>query len=289
MCRLYGFLANEPTKVECTLVYAQNALMIQSHADRRGVAHADGWGVAWYENGCAPAVERRDTAAYQDTQFSRVAERVFATTVVAHVRKATVGSASPHNTHPFRHGPWIFAHNGTVRGFERVGPRIASETPADLRPRRRGDTDSEAVFLWLLGRMREVGIDIDRETPDPVRLSTVVRESVGVLAARSAAEDGDEPPKLNFVVTDGRTLVATRWQNSLYWLRREGVHDCELCGIPHVRHERGAPYRALLVASEPITREEWTEMPEASAILMDPDLQVTIDPIEPEVAKSQTR
>ena len=25
MCRLYGFRANEPTKVECTLVYAQNA------------------------------------------------------------------------------------------------------------------------------------------------------------------------------------------------------------------------------------------------------------------------
>ena len=27
MCRLYGFRANEETKVECTLVHAQNALL----------------------------------------------------------------------------------------------------------------------------------------------------------------------------------------------------------------------------------------------------------------------
>lgn len=35
MCRLYGFLANERTKVECSLVHAQNALLHQSRADIR--------------------------------------------------------------------------------------------------------------------------------------------------------------------------------------------------------------------------------------------------------------
>ena len=37
MCRLYGFRANEPTKVECTLVHAQNALIVQSREDLAGL------------------------------------------------------------------------------------------------------------------------------------------------------------------------------------------------------------------------------------------------------------
>src|SRR6476620_10098238 len=40
MCRHYAFRANEPTKVECTLVRAQNALLAQSRADRRGKTHS---------------------------------------------------------------------------------------------------------------------------------------------------------------------------------------------------------------------------------------------------------
>ena len=46
MCRLYGFHATEPTKVECSLVHAQNALMSQSRVDSQGLSHGHGWGVA---------------------------------------------------------------------------------------------------------------------------------------------------------------------------------------------------------------------------------------------------
>ena len=113
MCRHYCFRANAPTKVECTLIRAQNALISQSRADRRGVAHPDGWGVAVYDND-HPWIERRAAAAYEDLHFSTTAERVYAETVVAHVRKATVGEPSLANTHPFAHACWTFTHNGTV-------------------------------------------------------------------------------------------------------------------------------------------------------------------------------
>lgn len=36
-CRLYGFLANEETKLECTLVLAHNSLLSQSKKDSLGV------------------------------------------------------------------------------------------------------------------------------------------------------------------------------------------------------------------------------------------------------------
>ncbi len=131
MCRLYGFRANEPTKVECTLVYAQNALMSQSRADLRGTSHPDGWGVGYYED-ATPKMERRDRAAYEDLHFSVTAERLYAKTVLAHVRRATVGGAALANTHPFVYGHWAFAHNGTVRAFDRVAPELERETAPRL-------------------------------------------------------------------------------------------------------------------------------------------------------------
>ena len=66
MCRLYGFHANEPTRIECSLIYAQNALMAQSIRDREGLTHGHGWGVAGYPDG-VPFVEKQAWAAYDGT------------------------------------------------------------------------------------------------------------------------------------------------------------------------------------------------------------------------------
>ncbi|MFQ5522858.1 MAG: hypothetical protein ACE5F5_04695 [Acidimicrobiia bacterium] len=42
MCRLYGFLGTEPTRLECSLVDAQCALLIQSDRGLWGVRNPDG-------------------------------------------------------------------------------------------------------------------------------------------------------------------------------------------------------------------------------------------------------
>ncbi|HEY5598278.1 MAG TPA: class II glutamine amidotransferase, partial [Kiloniellales bacterium] len=123
MCRLYGFRANEPTRVECSLVYAQNALMAQSRKDLEGQTHGHGWGVAEHPDGGVPFVEKQAWAAYHGEQFKKTAARVYSKTVIAHVRRATVGPPGLENTHPFVHGAWLFAHNGTVPNFARVRER----------------------------------------------------------------------------------------------------------------------------------------------------------------------
>ena len=96
MCRLYGFISNEATKVECSLAYAQNAIMHQSRQDSAGIAHPDGWGIAWYEDGL-PRVERSIKSAYEDLWFSTTAEKVYAQTIIAHVRRASVGKVRIEN------------------------------------------------------------------------------------------------------------------------------------------------------------------------------------------------
>jgi predicted glutamine amidotransferase len=278
MCRLYGFRANEPTKVECTLVRAQNALLIQSGGDLRGLTHPDGWGIAHYENGI-PSVERRATAAFADLHFSVAAERVFARTVVAHVRDATVGTPSLANTHPFVLGTWTFAHNGTVRGVDRLEGELLREIGPGLAAQRRGSTDSELSFLWLLSRLRTSGLDLESPAADPRVLADELARAVRTLAERSQATRTGKQERLNFLLTDGHTMVVSRWHNGLYWTHREGVHDCEICGIPHVHHDERVRYRAVVVASEPISHEEWREVPEASVLLVDPEVGAAVLPL----------
>ena len=277
MCRLYGFRGTEPTKVECTLVLAQNALLLQSRKDRRGVAHPDGWGIAFYRDGL-PELERRAAAAFEDVHFSDTAERVFAHTVIAHVRQATVGSITVENSHPFTHGPWSFAHNGTVTGFANLEARLAAETGPTLQAHRRGQTDSEQVFYWLLSRMEKAGIPPDGSCSDLSGLARVVGDSIAELAGL-CNEVAPERPRLNVLLTDGRVMVAVRWNHDLYWVHRDGVFDCEICGIPHIDHRAGAIYRTVVVASEPISHEPWQELPDRSVLTIDAATRAVIQPI----------
>ena len=278
MCRLYGLRAIEPTKVECSLVRAPNALLAQSRIDRRGETHADGWGVAYYDDEI-PRIERRETAAFDDAHFSTTAERVYARTVLAHVRQATVGGASLPNTHPFVHGPWLFAHNGTVWGFDSIRPKLDCRTDSDLAALRRGTTDSEIIFYWMLSQFRRAGLDPLMPCAERSQLSQlieIIQRATRELDALSLAADSEKPPRLNFMLTDGAVLLASRWNQTLHWVEREGIHECKICGIPHVSHEPTESYRAVVVASEPITDEPWREVENQSMLIIDTDVEARI-------------
>ena len=275
MCRLYGFRANAQTTVECTLVRAQNSLLSQSRVDMRGASSPDGWGIAWYQNG-APTIERQQTAAFGDQRFSATAEGVASRTVIAHVRRATLGGAALANTHPFSQGLWTFAHNGTLTAFDRVGSLLENETDPLFLSGRQGTTDSELIFLWLLSRMAKLGIDPQRRCDDTEGLVEMVADSVLSLASLSEELGATESAQLNLLLTDGELLIASRWKNSLYWVDRQGVHDSEVCGLSHVPQATDSDYRAVVVASEPISRESWREVPARSILRVDRDVHAEI-------------
>ena len=279
MCRLYGFRANEDTRVECSLVHAENALLMQSRSDMTGRAHPDGWGIAFYQD-THPNLERRSTAAFDDLHFSSTAGRINSQTVVAHVRLASVGGLSDVNSHPFTYGQWTFAHNGTVRGFEILRDELIAETLPSLNSFRQGFTDSEHCFYWLLSRLARAGIDLTTPVQDTNTFARVISEAVAQLDQRCRDIEPDETPCLNFLITEGQVLAVTRWNNSLYWVAREGVHDCEVCGIPHVQQTEGTNYRAAIVASEPVSQEAWQEVPNHHLLLVDADIRVGIHAIE---------
>ena len=280
MCRLYAFRATERTKVECTLAHAQNALLLQSRGDLAGRSHTDGWGMASWKDGM-PTIKRQSTAAYRDLSFSHAAAGIYSTAVVAHVRMATVGEPRDVNSHPFGFGKWVFAHNGTVIGFSVLKHQLLAETDSTLRKCIQGETDSEHLFFWLLSRMRDAHINLEADS-DIGSIAELLCRSIRELAERSSTVDTHRPSKLNIVLTNGDAMFVSRWNNTLFFTRREGVADCEICGIPHIHHEVGSEYRAVVVASEPISDEPWEEVPNGSLLAIDRKVRLRSFAISPE-------
>jgi glutamine amidotransferase len=265
VCRLFAVRANQLTRVRESLLASPCSLLRQSGCDRHGLCHDNGWGLGWYEQG-RPVRVRAAAAAQQDPRYRATAEALCASTALAHVRRASVGGVSEKNTHPFVHGPWLFAHNGTLQGFAVDATRLRRLIPDDLLRCVQGDTDSEHLFYYLLGRLGPVA-----EAADTV--AEVVRDSLHTLAGLFPGERAS-PTQLNLVLTDGATLVATRWGHTLFWLERRGavVADGPV--------EPSPAYHAVAVGSEPTTTETgWAEVPDRSVLLVRPDLSHAITPI----------
>lgn len=284
MCRLYGFRANELTKVECSLVQAQNALLAQSRANAEGRSHPDGWGIACYgdlrdPDNRIPQLVRHKTTAFEDVRFSHQAEATYAETVVAHVRLATVGYVGALNAHPFTHCGWTFAHHGTLPGFEQLAPQLEQET-GRFQDSRLGSTDSEQFFLWLLNRLGQDGVNL--AAPDHLAVRESIRQAIPELDRRCRDIDSTQTPRLSFVLTNGRLMYACRWHTPLHSLTRQGIYDCEICGIPHIRHAAATDYRAVVFATEPITHEAWIELHHGSLAGVDESFELTVtDFVEP--------
>jgi predicted glutamine amidotransferase len=270
MCRLYALIANEPTRVECSLVCAQNNLMRQSSGDAEGTVHGHGWGVADYASG-VPVVEKQTWAAFHGEHFTRKAARVYADTVIAHVRRATVGPPSLENTHPFVHGRFVFAHNGTLPRFEELRHRLLGHMDDVHRNAIRGQTDSEHMFYYLLSRWSN-GPQTD--------LLETVRTGIEQLVGWCREIDPHAPVGLNIVLSDGEQIVGTRLNRSLWFLERHDIVHCEICGRPHVHHRPRVSYRAVEVASEPLTPDEpWQLVPNATVFAVDPVGRLRAEPM----------
>ncbi len=143
MCRLFGFRSTEHLSTHHTLRFAENALAKQS------TKHPDGWGIGYYLDD-QPHVCKRAAAAFQDFEYARISDVVSSPTVIEHVRKATVGELSEHNSHPFRFKRWLGAHNGHIEAFPQVRGLLLDELPPPLVAQILGTTDSEHLFYLFL-------------------------------------------------------------------------------------------------------------------------------------------
>jgi predicted glutamine amidotransferase len=104
--------------------------------------HADGWGMAWYEasdSATREPVIRKSPLRADEPLFEKLARQPLSDLGLVHLRWATPGLAiNDLNTHPFRYGPYAFAHNGAVHRerlrenhLPPVGPESAGRTESE--------------------------------------------------------------------------------------------------------------------------------------------------------------
>jgi glutamine amidotransferase len=276
MCRLFGFRSAVLSRAHRSLIEAENALAVQARE------HQDGWGIGYFHGGDAYVLKSQEGAA-EDDSFRRASSRLASNTFVVHVRRATVGGVGPNNVHPFRHGRWLFAHNGTIYGFDNVRARLADRVPPALAERVLGTTDTEFLFFYLLAALQDAGLDPAGEGARCTeRIGTALEGALdGLYLAAEAV--GAPKPIVNFILTNGTVFVANRCGRDLYLATQKSVcRDFATCPAEKVcmlPTREGARVNHLLVASERIGDEDrWEEVPDGHMVLLSEDFRLSVRP-----------
>jgi predicted glutamine amidotransferase len=256
MCRLFAQHASRDHDLQDPLCIAPNALRTQSHK------HPHGWGIGWYD-ASGVQVRRGVTPAHADDAFVEAARCARSEIVLAHVRDASVGAVIEANTHPFVHGRWLFAHNGTVARFKKVA-RVRAEIEAEISPALRslirGDTDSERCFFLFLTRLAaraQAG-----RSPDLDDVRAALTETLSTVSGLADIAS-EKPSSLNLLVSNGEVLACCR--------RGRPLH-----AAPHI-----ATSGVFAVASEPIGAGPWSEVPEDGFVGIDAEHRVVLAPLRP--------
>jgi glutamine amidotransferase len=226
MCRLLGIVAEKPTSFRYCLREAPRSLWLLSQE------HPHGWGIALFSDPGGWKVRRSVARAGEDALFHEIAVSASGQVLLAHVRQRTVGRARIANTHPFRRGPWVFAHNGTIDDMDFLRRRVSSRRARQIE----GETDSELLFTYLLSCLDAV----DGAGSDDA-------EVVDAAVACALRELTDHPARsaYNFLLSNGRTLYGHKRGRPLFLLQRRG---------------------AILLASEPLTDEPWQSLHDGTLV-----------------------
>jgi glutamine amidotransferase len=190
VCRHLAYLGTAPRSLGELLLEPEHGLLVQSYAPRRqshGRMNADGWGVGFFAGSRPePARWRSSRPLWGDASFASVAPVIASACVLAAVRSATAGMPADETAAaPFQSGRWLLSHNGVVDRAV-LGPHPAAESV--------GDSAQLAAHLFEFG---------------PERAGEFVTD----LGQR------DPGARLNLLLTDGRRILATRWNDTLSVLR----------------------------------------------------------------------
>ena len=203
MCRHTAWLGRPRTLADL-VVDPPYGLLRQSWQPRRqryGTVNADGFGVGWYSpERPEPARYRRAGPIWQDRSFLSLAGHVRSGCVLAAVRSATAGTPCGEEAcAPFHLGrDVLLSHNGAV-ALDAVAPLV---TASDLA--RVGSTGDGAFVAALVASRLDGGL--------PAALAGAVA-AVAEVAPRA---------RLNLLATDGRTVSATAWGDTLWWRAGDG-------------------------------------------------------------------
>jgi glutamine amidotransferase len=269
----------QPLLMEELLFKTQHGLIEQSLHSRLGVetTNGDGVGVGWYGAGEGPGVYHSIAPAWGDTNLRELAAHVETPLFLAHVRATSGTAVQQTNCHPFRHGRWLFVHNGVLAGFHAMRRDLMLAIEPEIFADFHGSTDSEVIFRLALS----FGLE-----EDPVG---AIERAIGFIEATALRYGIENVAQTSMGLSDGERLWAFRY--STEGRSRTLFVSAEANSIRHLHPENPRLQRLQaedrLVVSEPFADLPgvWDEIPEASVLIVQPGAD-ELHPFEPRVPRA---
>src|SRR6185436_18382995 len=105
------------------------------------------------------------------------------------------------NCHPFRHGRWLWMHNGLIREFQEVKRDLALAVDPTLFPAIEGSTDSELFFFLALT------LGLEDDPPG------AVERAVGLIEQTGRGYGVEHPIQMTVATSDGNQVWAFRYSS----------------------------------------------------------------------------
>ena len=261
MCRWVAYFGN-PIRPEVLLYEATHSLVEQSRRDRLagGYPNADGFGLGWYGDRDVPGLYRSIQPAWGDRNLRELAAQITTPIFLAHIRAATGTPIEQTNCHPFRHGRWLFMHNGFIDDYLRLRRDLLLAVDPALFAEIEGTTDSELMFYLALS----FGLE-----EEPL---AALERMAGFVEETGRRHGVAEPLQMTVAVSDGERLHAARYAsgpvvNSLYVTAdANAVRELH----PEDPRFRGFSDDARAIVSEPLGDLPglWQEVPAGTALVV---------------------
>ncbi|HVX92097.1 MAG TPA: class II glutamine amidotransferase [Xanthobacteraceae bacterium] len=254
MCRWIAY-RGERIPLERYVTAPSHSLVVQSLRALESTAstNGDGFGLGWYDEHEEPGLYREVRPAWSDENLRHLCRHIRSHLFFAHVRATTGAPITRPNCHPFAHGRWMFMHNGQIGDWPLIRRRAEALIPDEFYTSRIGTTDSEAVFLAILGAGAE---------HDPVSATARTLATLTDIVRSSGTRD---PLRFTAALSDGRDLFAFRYAyespaNTLYY-RAAGDN--------------------VLIVSEPLDtdRAHWKAVPPGHMIVARAGEPVSLEPL----------
>lgn len=261
MCRWNAYLG-QPLLLDELLFRTQHGLIDQSLHSRMGAetTNGDGFGLGWYVAGreTEPGRYRSIEPAWNDANLRDLARHIESPLFLAHIRAAVGSPVQQTNCHPFRHGRWLFVHNGLLHGFHEMRRDLMLAIEPSLFDGIGGSTDSEVLFYLAL----TFGLE-----EDPLR---AIEWAVGLVEATARRRGIENPVQTTLGFADGERLMGVRYSTEHRSRSLFLSEDVDALRKLHPENPRLQELREgdRAIVSEPLgdLPGAWLEIPESTAL-----------------------
>jgi len=257
MCRWLAYTGS-PVLIQDALYTPAHSLIDQSLHSRLGAepTNGDGFGIGWYDAESTPGVFHNIEPAWNDQNLRELAGHVRSHLFFAHIRAAIGSAVQQTNCHPFRHGRWLFMHNGYIGEFATIKRDLVLAVDDSLYPEIKGQTDTEMLFYLALT------FGLEDDPPE------AVARAIGFVEACGRERGVKYPFQGTVAATDGERLWAFRYSSE--GKSRSLFYSRDIRTLRELYPERQILQQlssdARMVLSEPVgdLPGAWHEVPEGS-------------------------